>query len=52
MKDGSIFLTGATVRESVWAFEAKALDAGRAGSRRQNGVENLTADELKRRLGR
>jgi hypothetical protein len=51
VKDGSIFLTGAAVRESVWAFEWKALERG-GWVASQNGVENLTANELKRRLGR
>lgn len=51
VKDGSIFLTGAAVRESVWAFEWKALERG-GWVASQNGVENLSADELKRRLGR
>jgi hypothetical protein len=51
VKDGSIFLTGAAMRESVWAFEWKALERG-GWVASQNGVENLTADELKRRLGR
>jgi hypothetical protein len=51
VKDGSIFLTGAAVRESVWAFEWKALERG-GWVASQNGVENLNADELKRRLGR
>jgi hypothetical protein len=51
VKDGSIFLTGATARESVWAFELKALTQG-GWVASQNGVENLSAAELKRRLGR
>jgi hypothetical protein len=51
VKDGSIWLTGATARESVWAFEVKAVaEGGLIAS--QNGVENVTAAELKRRLGR
>jgi hypothetical protein len=51
VKDGSIFLTGSTARESVWAFEWKALKQG-GWVASQNGVENLSAAELKRRLGR
>jgi hypothetical protein len=51
VKDSSIFLTGATARESIWAFELKALSQG-GWVATQNGVENLTAAELKRRLGR
>ena len=51
VKDGSIFLTGATMRESIWAFEAKALTQG-GWVASQNGVENLTAAELKKRLWR
>jgi hypothetical protein len=51
VKDGSIFFTGATARESVWAFELKAISQG-GWVATQNGVENLTAAELKQRLGR
>lgn len=51
VKDGSITLTGATERESIWAFETKALTQG-GWVASQNGVENLTAAELKKRLGR
>jgi hypothetical protein len=51
VKDGSIFITGVKVRESVWAFETRALSQG-GWVASQNGVENLTADELRRRLGR
>ncbi len=51
VKDGSIYLTGATARESVWAFEWKALAQG-GWVASQNGVENLSAAELKRRLGK
>ena len=51
VKDGSIVLTGASQRESVWAFEAGAyLNGGLVAT--QNGVEALTAAELKRRLGK
>jgi hypothetical protein len=51
VKDGSIFLTGATARESIWAFETKALSNG-GWVASQNGVEILSAADLKRRLGR
>jgi hypothetical protein len=51
VKDGSIFLTGASARESIWAFEWKAMTQG-GWVASQNGVENLTAEELRRRLGR
>ena len=51
VKGNSIFLTGATARESIWAFEWKAPTQGGLVAS-QNGVENLTAAELKRRLGR
>ncbi len=51
VKDGAIILTGANERESVWAFEARAyLNGGLVVS--QNGVETLTAAELKARLGK
>ncbi|MBY0459593.1 MAG: hypothetical protein K2V38_19925 [Gemmataceae bacterium] len=51
VEDGTIVLTGATQREAVWAFEANALlNGGLVVS--QNGVETLTADELKKRLGK
>ncbi len=51
VKDGTIFLTGATVRESVWAYETQALTSGGLVAT-QNGVETLTAAELKTRLGK
>jgi hypothetical protein len=51
VKDGSIYLTGATTRESIWAFETKALISGGLVCS-QNGVETLTAAELKARLGK
>ena len=49
VKDGSIWLTGAKQRESVWAFEYRALTQG-GWVATQNGVEQLTAAELTRRL--
>ena len=51
VRTGSIYLTGATSRESVWAFEAQALTNGGLVAS-QNGVETLTAAELKTRLGK
>lgn len=49
VKDGSIWLTGAKTRESVWAFEYKAATQGGLVVT-QNGVETMTAAELTRRL--
>jgi hypothetical protein len=51
VKDGSIILTGAGQRDAIWAFETRAiLQGGFAVS--QNGVETLTAEQLKARLGK
>lgn len=51
VKDGAVILTGAKQRESVWAYESRAyLSGGLVVS--QNGVERLTAEELKARLGK
>jgi hypothetical protein len=51
VKDGSIILTGTPAREGVWAFETRAItDGGLVAS--QNGVERLTAAQLKARLGK
>jgi hypothetical protein len=49
VKDGSIWLTGAKTRESIWAFEYKAATQG-GFVVTQNGVETMTAAELTRRL--
>jgi hypothetical protein len=49
VKDGSIYLTGTTTRESIWAYETKAILSGGLVCS-QNGVETLTAAELKKRL--
>ncbi|HJZ58744.1 MAG TPA: hypothetical protein VKE74_27625 [Gemmataceae bacterium] len=51
VKSKAIVLTGARSREGVWAYEVKALQQGGliAGS---NGVEDVSAAELRRRLGR
>jgi hypothetical protein len=51
VKDGAIYLTGATQRESVWAYEMQALTSGGLVVS-QNGVETLTAAELRARLGK
>jgi hypothetical protein len=51
VKDGSIFLTGATTRESIWAFETQALTSGGLAVS-QNGVERLSAADLRKRLGK
>lgn len=49
VKDGSIILTGATTRESVWAFErAAATQGGMIVT--QNKVETVTAAEFARRV--
>jgi hypothetical protein len=48
-KDGSIVLTGTRTRESIWAYEARAIKQGGLVAT-QNGVENLTAADLVRRL--
>ncbi len=48
---GSIVLTGATQRESIWAYDYNALTNG-GYAVTQNGVETLTAAELKQRLGK
>jgi hypothetical protein len=51
VKSGAIILTGATQREGVWAFEARAATQG-GMIVSQNGVETVTAAELKQRLGK
>lgn len=50
VRSGAIVLTGARTRESVWAYEARALQQGgwMAGP---GGVEQVSAVELRRRLG-
>jgi hypothetical protein len=48
-KSGNIVLTGTRNRDSVWAYEAKALTQG-GWVASQNGVETLTAADLTRRL--
>ncbi len=49
--DGAIILTGSKERESVWAYEARAfLNGGTVVT--QNGVEKMTAEELKKLLGK
>lgn len=49
VQDGSIALTGSRTRESVWAYEAKALKSG-GFVVTQNGVETVTAAALAQRL--
>lgn len=51
VQSGSIVLTGAHHREAIWAYEKNALTQG-GWVATQNGVENLTAAQLKERLGR
>jgi hypothetical protein len=51
VKSGAIILTGATERESVWAYETRALTQGGLIVC-QNGVETLTTAELKQRIGK
>ncbi|MCS7272169.1 MAG: hypothetical protein NZ703_13895, partial [Gemmataceae bacterium] len=50
VREGAITLTGSRNRESVWAYETRALQQGGwvAGP---NGVEELSAAELRQRLG-
>jgi hypothetical protein len=50
VKYGSIVLTGARTRDSIWAYEKNALTNG-GWVASQNGVETLTAAELMSRLG-
>ncbi|HEY1186203.1 MAG TPA: hypothetical protein VGE74_01040 [Gemmata sp.] len=51
VKEGAIIVTGAKERESVWAFEARAyLNGGLVVT--HNGVERVTAEELKKLLGK
>jgi hypothetical protein len=49
VKSGDITLTGATKRESVWAFERKAPTKG-GWIATQNGPEEVTAAEFARRI--
>jgi hypothetical protein len=49
--DGTIVLHPATVREAVWAYEAKALSAGGLVLT-NSGVERMDAAALRQRLGR
>ena len=48
--NGSIYLTGATKRDNVWAFETQAVFQG-GFIVSPNGVETVTAQELKTKLG-
>ena len=51
VKNGAIVIPPARTRDEVWAYEAKGLEQGGfiVGS---NGVEQVTAAEMKRRLGK
>ncbi len=51
VRDGSIILTGARTRESVWAFERNAPTHG-GWIATQNGPEEVTAAQFSQRLGR
>jgi hypothetical protein len=48
--NGSIMLTGATKRDSVWAYETQAVFQG-GFIVSSNGVDTVTAQELKAKLG-
>ena len=49
LQDGSIVLTGIQKREGVWAYEKDAPTKG-GFILSQNGVERLSAEEVKQRL--
>jgi hypothetical protein len=51
VKGGAIILTAATRREGVWAYETRALTQGGLVVS-QNGVETLSAAELRQRIGK
>jgi hypothetical protein len=51
VKSGAIVIPPARTREDVWAYEAKALEQG-GYVVSANGVEQVTAAEAKRRLGK
>jgi hypothetical protein len=52
VKAGSIYLTGSPHRESIWAFDFRAFSRGEPVLvATQNGVETLTVEQLKARLG-
>ncbi len=51
VKDGSIILTGAKTRESIWAFEKNAPTQG-GWVATQNGPEQLSAAQFAQRIGR
>jgi hypothetical protein len=51
VKQGYIVLTGATRRESVWAFDRAAPSQG-GWIATQNGPEQVTAREFAQRIGR
>ncbi|MCS6866518.1 MAG: hypothetical protein RMJ56_11170 [Gemmataceae bacterium] len=52
VKAGSIYLTGSPQRESIWAFDFRAFSRGEPVLvATHNGVETLTVEQLKARLG-
>lgn len=51
IENGTLVLTGATERESVWAYEKSALEKGGL-ILSNNGIEKLSAADVKKRLGK
>jgi hypothetical protein len=51
IEDGSVILTGTTSREEVWAYEKIGPEKGGL-ILTSNGVEKLSAAEIKKRLGK
>jgi len=49
--EGVIVLTGTTSREDVWAYEKSALEKG-GMMLSSNGIDRVTAADLKKRLGK
>jgi len=49
--DGVIVLTGTGSREEVWAYEKSALEKGGL-MLSSNGIDRVTAADLKKRLGK
>jgi hypothetical protein len=53
VQEGAIVLTGATTRESIWAYTAKPQSiAGYHLALSSSGIEKLYPQELERRLGK
>ncbi len=50
IQDGSIVLTGARSRESIWAYTKEAQNNGGHFILSSSGIENLSADALQQRL--